>query len=193
MIQEPLPLVPPFPIALHPFRFRFLYVPSLRNLPVSCLSCPLGPEVFLDSPEAQSFLGGRRRIPRANHWDLELLTPGNLERECQEERCSWEEARECFEDNTLTVRAWGPWTPSISPGPGGSWPSTPSSLWSQKSGRAGSGCGIFQLTPCLSAFSSTSTPSRSASGRITYTTAKEVSGVQDLLFCAAKAVPCRGG
>uniref|UniRef100_A0A8C4PI62 Proline rich and Gla domain 2 n=1 Tax=Equus asinus asinus TaxID=83772 RepID=A0A8C4PI62_EQUAS len=55
---------------------------------------------------AQSFLGGRRRIPRANHWDLELLTPGNLERECQEERCSWEEARECFEDNTLTERFW---------------------------------------------------------------------------------------
>uniref|UniRef100_A0A8C6RW80 Proline-rich Gla (G-carboxyglutamic acid) polypeptide 2 n=1 Tax=Nannospalax galili TaxID=1026970 RepID=A0A8C6RW80_NANGA len=68
-------------------------------------------EVFLDPPEAQSFLVGRRRIPRANHWDLELLTPGNLERECQEERCSWEEARECFEDNTLTVRGLrGPWS-----------------------------------------------------------------------------------
>ncbi|TEA25517.1 hypothetical protein DBR06_SOUSAS11710132, partial [Sousa chinensis] len=63
-------------------------------------------EVFLDSPEAQSFLGSRRRIPRANHWDLELFTPGNLERECQEERCSWEEAREYFEDNTLTERFW---------------------------------------------------------------------------------------
>ncbi|XP_047646151.1 transmembrane gamma-carboxyglutamic acid protein 2 isoform X1 [Phacochoerus africanus] len=48
-----------------------------------------GPEVFLDSPEAQSFLGSRSRIPRANHWDLELLTPGNLERECWEERF-WE-------------------------------------------------------------------------------------------------------
>ncbi|XP_028339031.1 transmembrane gamma-carboxyglutamic acid protein 2, partial [Physeter macrocephalus] len=63
-------------------------------------------EVFLDSPEAQSLLGGHRRIPRANHWDLELFTPGNLERECQEERCSWEEAREYFEDNTLTERFW---------------------------------------------------------------------------------------
>lgn len=62
-------------------------------------------DIFLNPPEAQSFLVGRRRVPRANHWDLELLTPGNLERECQEERCSWEEARECFEDNTLTVRA----------------------------------------------------------------------------------------
>lgn len=65
-----------------------------------------GPGVFRDSPEAQSFLGSHRRIPRANHWDLELLTPGNLERECYEERCSWEEARECFEDNTLTERFW---------------------------------------------------------------------------------------
>ncbi|XP_036741774.2 transmembrane gamma-carboxyglutamic acid protein 2 isoform X4 [Manis pentadactyla] len=68
--------------------------------------CPLGPEVFLDSPEAQRFLGSRSRIPRANHWDLELLTPGNLERECREERCSWEEAREYFEDDTLTERFW---------------------------------------------------------------------------------------
>lgn len=63
-------------------------------------------EVFLDSPEAQRFLGSRSRIPRANHWDLELLTPGNLERECREERCSWEEAREYFEDDILTERFW---------------------------------------------------------------------------------------
>ncbi|XP_049757755.1 transmembrane gamma-carboxyglutamic acid protein 2 isoform X2 [Elephas maximus indicus] len=63
-------------------------------------------EVFLDSPKAQNFLGSRSRIPRANHWDLELLTPGNLERECREERCSWEEAREFFEDNTQTERFW---------------------------------------------------------------------------------------
>ncbi|XP_027947400.1 transmembrane gamma-carboxyglutamic acid protein 2 isoform X1 [Eumetopias jubatus] len=80
--------------------------PSLRNAPFFCPSCPLGPGVFLDSPEAQSFLGSHSRIPRANHWDLELLTPGNLERECYEERCSWEEAREYFEDNTLTERFW---------------------------------------------------------------------------------------
>ncbi|PNJ41476.1 PRRG2 isoform 1, partial [Pongo abelii] len=63
-------------------------------------------EVFLGPPEAQSFLSSHTRIPRANHWDLELLTPGNLERECREERCSWEEAREYFEDNTLTERFW---------------------------------------------------------------------------------------
>ncbi|XP_043846971.1 transmembrane gamma-carboxyglutamic acid protein 2 [Dromiciops gliroides] len=65
--------------------------------------------VFLGAPKAQSFLGsgpGPQRFPRANHWDLELLTPGNLERECWEERCSWEEAREVFEDRTLTDRFW---------------------------------------------------------------------------------------
>ncbi|XP_054553281.1 transmembrane gamma-carboxyglutamic acid protein 2 [Talpa occidentalis] len=63
-------------------------------------------EVFLDSPEAQSFLRSHGRVRRANHWDLELFTPGNLERECLEEKCSWEEAREYFEDNTLTERFW---------------------------------------------------------------------------------------
>ncbi|XP_037675843.1 transmembrane gamma-carboxyglutamic acid protein 2 [Choloepus didactylus] len=77
---------------------------------ITCLgSSPTGEqdqEVFLGSPGAQSFLSSHRRIPRANHWDLELLTPGNLERECREERCSWEEAREVFEDNTLTERFW---------------------------------------------------------------------------------------
>ncbi|XP_072463405.1 transmembrane gamma-carboxyglutamic acid protein 2 isoform X2 [Notamacropus eugenii] len=65
--------------------------------------------VFLGAPRAQSFLGsgpGPRRFPRANHWDLELLTPGNLERECWEEQCSWEEAREVFEDRTLTDLFW---------------------------------------------------------------------------------------
>ncbi|KAM4824943.1 transmembrane gamma-carboxyglutamic acid protein 2 [Thomomys bottae] len=91
--------------------------PSLLLLYLGLTSCldnsPVaeqehGPEVFLGSPEAQSFLGSHRliRIRRANHWDLELFTPGNLERECMEEQCSWEEARECFEDNVLTEHFW---------------------------------------------------------------------------------------
>nr|XP_012302621.1 transmembrane gamma-carboxyglutamic acid protein 2-like isoform X1 [Aotus nancymaae] len=63
-------------------------------------------EVFLGPPEAQSFLSRHTRIRRANHWDLELFTPGNLERECLEEKCSWEEAREYFEDDTLTEHFW---------------------------------------------------------------------------------------
>lgn len=65
-----------------------------------------GPEVFLGPPEAHGFLGSHKRVPRANHWDLELFTQGNLERECMEEQCSWEEARECFEDDTLTKHFW---------------------------------------------------------------------------------------
>ncbi|XP_039106546.1 transmembrane gamma-carboxyglutamic acid protein 2 isoform X2 [Hyaena hyaena] len=86
--------------------------PSLLLLYLGLTTCldasPSGEQdpVFLDSPEAQSFLRSHSRIRRANHWDLELLTPGNLERECLEERCSWEEAREYFEDNTLTERFW---------------------------------------------------------------------------------------
>lgn len=78
---------------------------------VTCLDSSIDGEeedqgIFLDSPEAQSFLVSHRRVPRANHWDLELFTPGNLERECIEEKCSYEEAREYFEDNTLTKRFW---------------------------------------------------------------------------------------
>ncbi|TSQ24026.1 Transmembrane gamma-carboxyglutamic acid protein 4 [Bagarius yarrelli] len=34
-----------------------------------------------------------------NSWDFELVTQGNLERECMEEICSYEEAREVFDDN----------------------------------------------------------------------------------------------
>ncbi|XP_009193249.1 transmembrane gamma-carboxyglutamic acid protein 2 isoform X1 [Papio anubis] len=87
--------------------------PSLLLLYMALTTCldtsPSGEtdqEVFLAPPEAQSFLSSHTRIPRANHWDLELFTPGNLERECHEEKCSWEEAREYFEDNTLTERFW---------------------------------------------------------------------------------------
>ncbi|KAF7480436.1 transmembrane gamma-carboxyglutamic acid protein 2 [Marmota monax] len=89
--------------------------PSLLLLCMGLTTCldnsPSGkqdqrPDFFLGSTEAQSFLGSHRRIPRANHWDFELFTPANLERECNEEKCSWEEAREYFEDNTLTDRFW---------------------------------------------------------------------------------------
>ncbi|KAM6225124.1 proline-rich protein 12 isoform 3-T3 [Rhynchocyon petersi] len=64
------------------------------------------PQVFLNPSKAKNFLTSHSRVPRANHWDLELLTPGNLERECKEERCSWEEAREVFEDDIQTERFW---------------------------------------------------------------------------------------
>lgn len=47
------------------------------------------------------------RSRRANRFLLEELLQGNLERECLEEQCSYEEARECFEDDQLTVSHHG--------------------------------------------------------------------------------------
>lgn len=55
--------------------------------------------VFLDSQMANQVLN--RRI-RANSI-FEEWKKGNMERECVEERCSWEEAREIFEDKEKTV------------------------------------------------------------------------------------------
>lgn len=40
---------------------------------------------------------------RANYF-LEEIRPGNLERECNEERCSFEEAKEIFHSQEKTVR-----------------------------------------------------------------------------------------
>lgn len=45
-----------------------------------------------------------KRWKRANG-GFEEFKKGNLERECHEERCSHEEAREVFEDEEKTVRA----------------------------------------------------------------------------------------
>lgn len=53
------------------------------------------------APQAHSvFL----RSKRANLYLLEEILQGNLERECYEELCNYEEARECFENNEKTVR-----------------------------------------------------------------------------------------
>ncbi|XP_014372457.1 transmembrane gamma-carboxyglutamic acid protein 2 [Alligator sinensis] len=60
-------------------------------------------QVFLEAGQAHRFLGRRLHY---NHWDFELVTPGNLERECREEVCNYEEAREIFEDDTLTKAFW---------------------------------------------------------------------------------------
>ncbi|XP_026525416.1 transmembrane gamma-carboxyglutamic acid protein 2 isoform X2 [Notechis scutatus] len=57
-------------------------------------------EVFLDATSANKFLS--RKI-LYNHWDLELIVQGNLERECREEVCNYEEAREVFEDDSQTA------------------------------------------------------------------------------------------
>uniref|UniRef100_A0A8C8RWZ2 Gla domain-containing protein n=1 Tax=Pelusios castaneus TaxID=367368 RepID=A0A8C8RWZ2_9SAUR len=64
---------------------------------------PQGGQMFLDADTAQGFLGRRLLY---NHWDFELVTPGNLERECREEVCNYEEAREVFEDDAATKIFW---------------------------------------------------------------------------------------
>ncbi|XP_077423124.1 coagulation factor X [Vanacampus margaritifer] len=58
--------------------------------------------VFLDTEEASKVL---TRPRRANKY-FEELKQGDMERECREERCSWEEAREIFEDDAQTNKFW---------------------------------------------------------------------------------------
>ncbi|XP_068165663.1 coagulation factor X [Antennarius striatus] len=58
--------------------------------------------VFLDDKVATQVLTRRRR---ANTF-FEEVKQGNMERECVEERCSWEEAREIFENAEKTDEFW---------------------------------------------------------------------------------------
>eukprot|EP00066_Takifugu_rubripes_P020068 XP_011609334.1 PREDICTED: transmembrane gamma-carboxyglutamic acid protein 3 [Takifugu rubripes] len=60
------------------------------------------PAAFLDDKDAHSIL---KRFPRANGF-LEELKKGNIERECVEESCSFEEANEVFEDKERTMEFW---------------------------------------------------------------------------------------
>ncbi|XP_067848406.1 transmembrane gamma-carboxyglutamic acid protein 1-like [Heptranchias perlo] len=58
--------------------------------------------VFLTKGEANSVL---KRYRRTNTL-LEELKQGNIERECREETCTYEEAREAFENNENTNEFW---------------------------------------------------------------------------------------
>ncbi|KAG2456948.1 TMG1 protein, partial [Polypterus senegalus] len=60
------------------------------------------PGVFLSPNQANSIL---QRFPRANSF-LEEIKQGNLEQECREEICSYEEAREAFENDEKTKEFW---------------------------------------------------------------------------------------
>ncbi|XP_076839304.1 coagulation factor X [Brachyhypopomus gauderio] len=60
------------------------------------------PEVFLQTKDANQVFTRNRR---ANSM-FEELKKGDKERECYEERCSFEEAREIFEDNEKTNEFW---------------------------------------------------------------------------------------
>lgn len=60
-------------------------------------------EVFASKEEANFFI--HRRL-LYNRFDLELFLPSNLERECLEEFCNYEEAREIFLDEDKTLEFW---------------------------------------------------------------------------------------
>nr|AAN71001.1 coagulation factor IX [Danio rerio] len=70
--------------------------------PFLLLQAALG-SVFLDGEKADSVLWRRRR---ANTWLFEEFLPGNVERECIEEKCVLEEAREAFENDEKTMEFW---------------------------------------------------------------------------------------
>ncbi|KAM7365844.1 hypothetical protein PAMP_016742 [Pampus punctatissimus] len=60
-------------------------------------------EVLWQTPSAQSMF---LRSKRANMFLVEEILQGNLERECYEETCNYEEAREYFEDDDKTKNFW---------------------------------------------------------------------------------------
>ncbi|XP_056334170.1 transmembrane gamma-carboxyglutamic acid protein 4 [Danio aesculapii] len=64
-------------------------------------------KVFVVDQEANTFLG---RHLLFNRFDFEIFTPGNLERECFEEVCNYEEAREVFENIPDTNHFWKTYT-----------------------------------------------------------------------------------
>lgn len=81
---------------LHPFPLSALFCLPLYSFPIARLS------VFLPADAAHSVL---RRLRRANFL-LEEMKQGNIQRECREEICTYEEAREAFENDEKTVRGW---------------------------------------------------------------------------------------
>uniref|UniRef100_A0A3P8VVQ9 Proline rich Gla (G-carboxyglutamic acid) 2 n=1 Tax=Cynoglossus semilaevis TaxID=244447 RepID=A0A3P8VVQ9_CYNSE len=72
-------------------------------IPKTCIFKASGEPVLLDEQSAASFLS---RTLLYNSWDFELVVRDDLERECLEEMCSREEAREVFEDDLQTEAFW---------------------------------------------------------------------------------------
>ncbi|XP_048409410.1 vitamin K-dependent protein Z-like [Stegostoma tigrinum] len=60
-------------------------------------------DLFVQKSAATQFLP---RFRRANWWRLSEILSGNLEKECCEETCSKEEAREVFENDKITEIFW---------------------------------------------------------------------------------------
>ncbi|KAF3705667.1 Coagulation factor IX [Channa argus] len=74
-------------------------LPGMHGLPVGFTEKNTG-AVFVSQQEADTVL---RRQRRYNSGHLEEVLQANLERECREETCTMEEAREYFEDNEKTM------------------------------------------------------------------------------------------
>lgn len=70
--------------------------------------------VFLPADAANAVL---RRLRRANTL-LEEIMQGNIQRECREEVCTYEEAREAFENDEKTKRFWEEYTRESNPSGG---------------------------------------------------------------------------
>uniref|UniRef100_A0A8C8S1R9 Coagulation factor VII n=1 Tax=Pelusios castaneus TaxID=367368 RepID=A0A8C8S1R9_9SAUR len=71
------------------------------------LLLPLSPAaVFLKQEQANSLLQRQRRA----NTPFEELKPGSLQRECFAEKCSYEEAREIFQDDKRTMEFWHSYT-----------------------------------------------------------------------------------
>uniref|UniRef100_A0A8C5SE14 Proline rich and Gla domain 4 n=2 Tax=Laticauda laticaudata TaxID=8630 RepID=A0A8C5SE14_LATLA len=64
-------------------------------------------EVVILAEKANLFIG---RHLLYNRFDFELITQGDLERECYEEQCNFEEAREIFQDSKKTMSFWYEYT-----------------------------------------------------------------------------------
>lgn len=80
---------------------------NMKRCGVPGTDCPL-PAVFLPAPTASAVLG---RWRRAGSYLLEEIFEGNLEKECYEEICIYEEAREVFEhdESTVSCSVCGQW------------------------------------------------------------------------------------
>lgn len=87
--------------------FSVVCIPLVSLLHTTHCSVPYrhkqGDPVFVEEQPAASFLS---RSLLKNSWDFELVVADSLERECLEEQCSYEEAREVFEDDTQTELFW---------------------------------------------------------------------------------------
>ncbi|KAJ7400639.1 Transmembrane gamma-carboxyglutamic acid protein 4 [Pitangus sulphuratus] len=84
---------------LHVMMFAFPHCPGR----LSNLKQPEWKDVFTSEKEANLFIG---RHLLNNRFDFEVFTADNLERECYEELCNYEEAREIFEDHDKTMDFW---------------------------------------------------------------------------------------